>query len=874
MKTNAQVLGLILVLAGCGGGSSTGDGGSGETRPAFLLVQMDLLPSVTTEAARGITSVEVVLAPRPGFPAPQFVPFLWVGTVNGLPVVAKTRPREDGNLEVLITVSGNMFAGDRRRAEIYMYPEIQPANPTDAGLGDAGASGLAPVSVNVRVFTTSANVLLAEGETATDVNGEAIVFSTKDRTVQVPLACATGAPCDQTPPPVKPKTGSVTIEVSRLRNCPTTAFQGDLYVFLLPNPLVPPGPERQGGSRPGLDLSPPETRFTLTLQEVPVGTYYAVAIQDVGHRFATGDYTLVTGDLISTMRPVTVLENATTNLALIIDQVVGVGMCSPDAPGAVLVSVSRLNTCPAVDFEGDLHVFAQPRPGSGPGAQSAMAVSRGVSFANPATVINLNVPVSQPGTYWITALFDPRLAGPLGPGDFLPGDIISSTPVAVTVLPGQTALATVLLDTVVGSGPCTAGVDVAGTVVDALSVPLPTSIVILGQPGPTQLLGVADRLGRFRFSDVSTPYDLTVVPPSLADGGVLDGIVSFLQVSELNPLVKLPLLATAGHSAILQVNFPLQTASGEVVAATPFGPVASADVNATNGAATLYLDWDGPDQVDVLVAGAGYNNPSGTPILVDFAFRTVRVGANNTVTLAFPPAASRIQVGNRQVAITNAAGTTVFPMMDYGGVRFRIPGHLPGGYVGPTSLQILSDNDCAAPCNQYLVARLATNDSFQRCEQVRVWRSSFLTGLSTVNVTLPQTLTITSPASQRSATPVTLPVRITYGQSGPGLGYGGGYLLMLENPSETDRVRQAVWTLTPPGTPVTIPDLSVVGTRPPASANYTLSVQAASSGLDPGSAIRNGRFPLRPERCSGEPLLFYGAGEHTGAAFRAVEVLP
>ena len=155
-----------------------------------------------------------------------------------------------------------------------------------------------------------------------------------------------------------------------------------------------------------------------------------------------------------------------------------------------------------------------------------------------------------------------------------------------------------------------------------------------------------------------------------------------------------------------------------------------------------------------------------------------------------------------------------------------------------------------------------------------MWRSGFLTGLSSRNVTLPQALTITSPPEQRAATPVTLPVQVTYSLSGTGPGYLAGYLVNLEVSDFSRVVRQHVWTLTAPAVPVTIPDLSAVGTRLPASTSYTLSVQASSSGLDPAGAIRNGRAPIPIESCGGEPALFFGAGENTGAAFRAVEVLP
>jgi alpha-tubulin suppressor-like RCC1 family protein len=325
-----RLIPMVLLLAfACNRG-----GGGGANSPPFLDIRMTLPEAISTDL---VNSGDIKLAPVTGEPAPNFDVGTSLFQVNGITVTIHTVDEDgDGRNELLISYAASPFSGTSHNAELALYPRLIG--------GDGGVvAETPPVQVLVRLYTIDGHVL-ATGQANIDVNGQPIrMGGTADRTVQVLLACVPGAPCDATQQPIPVGKGTAQVTISRAAVCPTQSFFGDLYLFLLPvgagtdgGTVTPFVKKLQGVS----DFAVADAPVSLGDVTLPAGQYVGYAVLDVGQDFVATGSAPGPGDVTSDFEPVQIIDQRTTTVNLVLNNVVDVGPCQglPQAPATPTVT--------------------------------------------------------------------------------------------------------------------------------------------------------------------------------------------------------------------------------------------------------------------------------------------------------------------------------------------------------------------------------------------------------------------------------------------------------------------------------------------------------------------------------------------------------
>jgi hypothetical protein len=883
-RRTCTLLPLLLVASALGGCPTQGFAPDSGTK--LLLVQIDAPPSFTADQINAITSTEVVIRQaNPQDPYP-FADARGIFDVDGVLVSVGAR-ETGGRRELVITFGTNPFQG--RRAELFVYPQqLAPS-------ADGGGTVTPPLEIRARAFTKDfqgRDVLLAESAPATqDVQGGPLQLGDADRTVNLLLQCVAGAPCDTT---VRIPPGTANITVGRLPHCPTENFGGKLFVFVLSNPLATPA-SSSAQANAVVDLSDPATTRSFTIEKLSPGLQFLLAVLDVSGQLASANYVPRRGDLHASLQAIDVPANGAAQATILLDQVVGVGPCSTSS-GTARATVTRLPLCGTTSFEGDLYVFLNRSPigGSTP-ASSSTATS--VSFADPGASQTLTLPPVPPGPYWATAVLD--VGRDLAATGFnpAPGDLISATvPVEITTNPEGTFVSLVL-EEIVGGVPCRPGVDVNLRVVSQSGEPFTRALVLVrSRTSGTNAVDVVDALGNASFTSVLVPYDLTVMPPGIG----FDGIASWMNVARAAATARAPIdVGQRGFSRSITytVTYPCDQLfgqrEGEIMVVTPFNRVNRHSFvllgtgNDTIANQTLF--WDGPETIDIVIAGAQYSRSlaSGLRIaFLDFGAVKLRVTSGTTVTFSMPAAARR-QAGNPDrllpVTVSNSASfnrAVIFPMVDFDGFRFPLPGSPPGGQgtgplVGP--INVMQDGACPPPCSQYMAIRgeidASGNDT---CKSGGIARPAIAAADTGVTVTLPLPPTITSPVASPPGTPaMPVPQPLAYDFVPP-----AGFLAHRVSLSREDDIRLSHMLLTTEAAG-TFPDLSLLAERLPATGYDFSIVSYTSASFGPATSLEAGRgFPqseLSPSTfagCTTLPALEPASGVSTAFIRIPVEVLP
>jgi hypothetical protein len=867
----------LFTLQGCRAGGPE-DG----SRPPFLHIQMISLPRVPVARVFG---AEILLAPA-GAEALPLQPGSAFFDIDGVPVALRTQDEDgDGRLELLVTFGSNPFRGGSRNADVFLYPQLAPG-------ADGGAGGpiVSPALVaRARLFTRDENgntVLMAAGEATTDVSGQPIRFDVGDRNVQVLVDCLPGAPCD---PTVVIPPGRATVTVRRLPSCPTSNLAGNLFVFLLSNPLATTAgdPTTLSGEPRFVDLADPETTQVFTFNKVPPGTYWIFSVLDVGGDLPAGNYIPGRGDLRATLRAVQVLSGQPASAETVLDEVVGVGFCSAAAAGAT-VRVARLRTCPTTNVDGDLYVALHKNPLDPGTAASALVIRPNVSF-QPDTSVTVEIPPVPVGTYLLLAVHD--VGRNLPATSFVPavGDFTAPLQALRIQVGGAGNTATAILDRVVGVGPCHGGIDLSGQVRDSVSQPLPRAPVLAQDQGGTRdTVGVASTTGSFSLQGIEVPYDLTVVPP----GSDLVGMVSWAGVDTPAPRASVPVSGGTFRSAILNVTYPMDNLNsereGEIVVASPLfagGQQRSGlFIWTTTGddRRNFPLSWSGPETITVAVAGAQYSRDptrgSRTGFL-DFGVVKLTITSGSTVDFTFP-ASARFPAGGRQLPITvnaTASFTSVnhFAMMEFDGIRFSLPGSSPGGQ-STSPIEVAAAAACQAPCSQFLATRGEIVPRQQStCSGVSVARTPIAAADTAITVNLADPPDITTPAPTPLpdgglGTPV-VDQPVAFAFTSPAALTSHVARLSLASEGGDGGVLHFLWTASPSGR---FPDLSSLGIRLPGGF-YDLAVMSLPAGFDPRTSLQSGMRVPTFEPCAGAPpVLDHPSGRPTGAAYGNVQVRP
>lgn len=305
---------LCLLL--CGGCSLFG-GSSGEPVPRRLRIGLTLPEVFPTAAVAGLS---LSLRAAPGQPDPAFVAEAGFRLLDGFPVYTQLRV-VDGRKTLLITYSESPFRG--RHADIILYATADEGR-------DAGAGPELQLRVEARASDGS---LLGSGDAILGSDGLPLRFSPSDadQNVDLTLACAPGTNCASSAPVVTPGRAVARVTVRRERICPTQYLEGDLYVFAFPGTHSVSASTAISAVQRGVDFSDPEREVTLDLPELVAGSYYVMAVHDSQGDLPRDSLTAGPGDLTAPGRTLDFSSGRTTDVTLVLDQVVGAGPCAGEA---------------------------------------------------------------------------------------------------------------------------------------------------------------------------------------------------------------------------------------------------------------------------------------------------------------------------------------------------------------------------------------------------------------------------------------------------------------------------------------------------------------------------------------------------------------
>jgi hypothetical protein len=346
---------LFALLATGGPSCQSGSSGGGGSAAPYLRVGLTLPQGFPTDK---IAAADILIAPLPGEPDPAFPPGSSFLNVGGINVTVKTQV-ENGHRELLVSYSQSPFPPQALSADLYLYARLTP-------FADGGGSVHGPkLQVSVRLYTPAGD-LLASGQSSAGTDGQPIRFGPEEKSdsVDIVLACAAGAVCDSSTPAIAPGRGIARVTVTRARDCPTQAYEGDLYVLLFPGSQATTSGSAITQVQRGVNFSAEDTSVTLDLPQAVAGSYWAVAVHDIRGDLPQQSFTPASGDLTSDGRPIDIVTGRTTTVSLVLNQVVDIGRCSGGVPRAPVAPTLTGSSPQSPSSSNDLQLLGTAAAGS------------------------------------------------------------------------------------------------------------------------------------------------------------------------------------------------------------------------------------------------------------------------------------------------------------------------------------------------------------------------------------------------------------------------------------------------------------------------------------------------------------------------------